>query len=191
VPNPVAAVPLAASPPAARFLFAGRLTEDKGTGVLLDAAARMRSGARITVLGGGRDEPSMRARIAAEDLPVDLRGFVAPKVVGAELAAATAVVVPSRWPENGPLAIMEAAAHGVPAVVSDLGAMAELVQDRRTGRTFAPGDGAALAGILDELAGDAAAARALGLAARERVRSEHAEERHLQRLLGAYASVAA
>jgi glycosyltransferase involved in cell wall biosynthesis len=76
-------------------------------------------------------------------------------------------------------------------VVSDLGAMAELVQDRRTGRTFAPGDGAALAGILDELAGDAAAARALGLAARERVRSEHAEERHLQRLLGAYASVAA
>jgi glycosyltransferase involved in cell wall biosynthesis len=86
---------------------------------------------------------------------------------------------------------MEAAAHGVPAVVSDLGAMAELVQDGRTGRTVAPGDGAALARALDDLAARPAHARQLGLAARERVRAEHAEERHLAGLLDAYRAAAA
>jgi glycosyltransferase involved in cell wall biosynthesis len=191
VPNPVRPTPLAPAPAAPRFVFAGRLTEDKGVDVLLDAAAGMRSGARITVLGSGRGEAEMRERIAAQALRVDLRGFVAPEAVAGEFAAATAVVVPSLWPENGPLAIMEAGAHGVPAVVSDLGAMAELVRDGRTGRTFPPGDGVALARILDGLAADPRAARALGVAARERVLDEHAEERHLDLLLDAYAAAAA
>lgn len=46
------------------------------------------------------------------------------------------VVVPSIWWENSPLVIQEAFAHGRPVICSDIGGMAEKVQDGVTGLHF-------------------------------------------------------
>jgi glycosyltransferase involved in cell wall biosynthesis len=187
VPNAVARAPGAGPHPApARFMFAGRLTEDKGLDVLLCAARQLRGVARIAVLGGGRHEGAVRARVAAERLPVDVLGPGAPERVVHELCASTAAVLPSLWFENCPLAVLEAAARGIPAVVSDLGAMPELVEHRRTGLLVRPGNPAALADALLELAGDTALARELGRRARRRVRERHGEADYLARVTSAY-----
>jgi hypothetical protein len=50
------------------------------------------------------------------------------------------LVVPSIWLENAPLTILEAFLAGVPVVCSDLGGMAEMVEDGVSGLRFRPGD---------------------------------------------------
>ncbi|MBW3607991.1 MAG: glycosyltransferase [Actinobacteria bacterium] len=191
VPNAVPpAPPAGAPPPAARFVFSGRLTEDKGLDVLLDAAARLRGVARIAVLGTGRREQAVRARVAAERLPVDVLGHVSPARVGHELSRSTAAVLPSLWYENCPLAILEAAARGIPVVASDLGGMRELVEHRRTGLLVAAGDADALAGALLGLADDGAWSRALGARARARVVAQHGEDAYLAAITAAYRQAA-
>jgi glycosyltransferase involved in cell wall biosynthesis len=54
------------------------------------------------------------------------------------------VVVPSIWYENSPNVILEAFAHRTPVVASDLGGMAELVEDGVNGLRFTPGDASSL-----------------------------------------------
>ena len=92
-----------------------------------------------------------------------------PAVGEAELAAlytgALAVVAPSHLEGFG-LPPLEAAAHGTPAVVSDLAAFAETLGDAAL--RVAPGDAEALATALLEMAGDPALRARLGAAARER-----------------------
>jgi glycosyltransferase involved in cell wall biosynthesis len=50
------------------------------------------------------------------------------------------LVVPSIWYENSPNVILEAFAHQTPVMASNLGGMAELVEDLKTGILFAPND---------------------------------------------------
>jgi glycosyltransferase involved in cell wall biosynthesis len=59
------------------------------------------------------------------------------------------VVVPSVWYENAPLVISEAFAFNVPVLASDLGGMAELLNDgKRGGALFKPGDYRSLASAV-------------------------------------------
>jgi glycosyltransferase involved in cell wall biosynthesis len=60
--------------------------------------------------------------------------------VATEMRSARALVFPSEWYEGFPVTIAEAFAHGLPVIASRLGAMAELVEEGRTGLLFRPGD---------------------------------------------------
>jgi glycosyltransferase involved in cell wall biosynthesis len=64
------------------------------------------------------------------------------------------VAVPSVWYENSPNTILEAFAHRTPVLVSDLGGMAELVEDGVNGLRFAPGSAPSLAARLRQLMDD-------------------------------------
>ena len=55
------------------------------------------------------------------------------------------IVVPSRWYENSPNVILEAFAHRTPVIATNLGGMAELIDEGHTGLLFDPGDSASLA----------------------------------------------
>lgn len=61
------------------------------------------------------------------------------------------LVVPSIWYENSPNVILEAFAHHTPVIASNLGGMAELVSDQKTGLLFAPNDVADLAEKLKRI----------------------------------------
>ena len=49
------------------------------------------------------------------------------------------LLVPSEWYETFGMVIIEAFACGIPVFASRLGAMAELIEDGKTGRLFTPG----------------------------------------------------
>ena len=74
--------------------------------------------------------------------------------VRAALDRAQVLVVPSQWPENAPLIILEARARGCPVIATDLGGTREILQDGRDGRLVPLGDEAALcsalASVLDQ-----------------------------------------
>jgi glycosyltransferase involved in cell wall biosynthesis len=61
------------------------------------------------------------------------------------------LAVPSIWWENSPLILLSALAHNVPAIVSDLGGMTEVVRDGENAFTFEVGNAASLAIVLRQI----------------------------------------
>ena len=187
LPNPVPLPDRAGEPATPPYVaFTGRLVEEKGIRVLLDAAARLPDGVHVKALGSGRLAEEVADRVARDRLPVDLLGLGTPADAAALLRGASAAVLPSLWWENCPMAVLEAAALGVPVVASAVGGLPELVEDGVTGRLVPPGDAPALAGALSAVVTDPAAARRLGAAARERVRLRHDPGAHVGALLEVY-----
>jgi glycosyltransferase involved in cell wall biosynthesis len=195
-PGRIAVIPHAVALPPERgddqgyLLFAGRLVPEKGLRALLRALRELR-GARLVIAGDGPLRAELERAAAASDGRLAVLGRVAPAELARLLAGARALVLPSEWPENAPLAALEALAQGVPVVAAAIGGIPELVRDGENGRLVPPGDAGALAAALAALLGDRAGAAALGRAGRARVRAEHAPERWLARHLALYDEVAA
>ena len=102
------------------------------------------------------------------------------------VAGALATVVPSRWYENQPMTILESYALEVPAVVTAMGGMPELVEAGTDGLVVPHDDPAALAAALAELADDPHLAMTMGAKGRARLAAEFAPDLHLQRLERVY-----
>jgi glycosyltransferase involved in cell wall biosynthesis len=142
------------------LLFFGLIRRHKGLDVLVSALpeiARRVPDVRLVVAGDPL-EPVDSVRGLAQALRVEDRiewklGFVPDSDVAALLAGATAVVLPYReiW-NSGVLAL--AIGHGRPAVVSDLGAMGEIVDEFGAGRVVPAEDPGALASACADLLTD-------------------------------------
>lgn len=158
------------------ILFIGRFVEMKGVAVLAAAIGRLRArGVRapVVLIGDGPDRAQVAQSLAA--LPdVSLPGWQSQAQIRVALAQARLVCVPSVVARSGeqeglPSVAVEAMAQGVPVVASGDAGVSGLIVDGVNGRIFASRDAAALAAAIEELLGDAAAARAMGEAARATV----------------------
>ncbi|MCW5827811.1 MAG: glycosyltransferase [Deltaproteobacteria bacterium] len=138
--------------------FAGTLAPHKGAHVLIEAFrnlfGRTRSPVALRIFGNRSHFPSYVRMLdsLARGLPVEWAGPFDDAGRDAAYRSLDVLVVPSLWWENSPLTIHEAWQRGVPAVVSDLGGMRELVTDETL--RFPAGDATALAGRLVHLAVD-------------------------------------
>jgi glycosyltransferase involved in cell wall biosynthesis len=119
----------------------GRLDIEKGIEVLLQAAAR--TGVTLTLVGDG----PLRA-LAQTQENCRITGWISPEDVLAELDKARCLVFPSLWYEAYGLVVAEAAARGVPSIVSTISAAAERVVDGVHGWHVRPGDAEDLARCL-------------------------------------------
>lgn len=125
----------------------GRLTEQKGFDVLIDAVRRLDAEdvpIETVIAGDGPDRAALAAR--ASGLAVELRGFV--EDVPAFHAELSAFCLPSRW-EGLPFALLEAMMSGLPCVASDVGDVGLALDG--AGLVVPPGDASALASALGEL----------------------------------------
>jgi glycosyltransferase involved in cell wall biosynthesis len=155
-------------------LAAGRLSPEKGFGVLLDAAAaflRDHPGAGLALFGEGALRPDLERQVRRLGLAgrVVLPGF---RTDLDALVAAADVVVLSSFTEGLPNVALEASAAGVPVVATAVGGNPEVVADGETGFLVPPGDPALLAARVGELVGDPDLRSRLGAAGRGRMR-EH------------------
>ena len=147
-----------------RFGFFGQLVDDKGVQVLLKAVALLRARGftdfRVDI-NAGHDRyasEAVRAEIRAfreaeENLPVAERlvffnGEYETATLGARMERIDWCVVPSVWWETFVLVISEAWMFGKPVICSNVGAMAERVEDEVNGLLFEMGDPAALADTI-------------------------------------------
>jgi glycosyltransferase involved in cell wall biosynthesis len=169
--------------PGRRFVYFGRLSREKGIATLIRAAARAEVG--LDVIGTGPADADLRALAADGD--VRFLGFLAGEKLHAAVSAARAVVVPSEWYENAPLAVLEGAALGKPLLVARIGGLPELVVDNESGWSFEPGSVTELAAALRRIAdlpdADVAAA---GMAARRRIEDEFSPQCYLDRIRTVY-----
>lgn len=155
-------------------VFAGRLAEEKGIAEVATLAAAL-PGRRIDVYGDG----AARHLLAAAR-NVTLHGALPRENVHAALAQAGVVIVPSRWPENQPYAVLEAQLLARPVVASAVGGVPELIDDDVDGRLVPPGNAPALIDAVRRVFDGGGAAAAMGQRARARVQREHAPERWFQ-----------
>jgi glycosyltransferase involved in cell wall biosynthesis len=143
---------------------------EKGHAVLLDALVRLRArvpDVALQLVGTGYMEPTLRARAAAMGDAVDFLGVL--HDVRPVLEASDVVVLPSQL-EALPTVLLEAGAMGRPVVATRVGGIPEIVEDGRTGLLVDVGDPDALADQLAQLLLDPPRARAMGCAARARVK---------------------
>jgi glycosyltransferase involved in cell wall biosynthesis len=176
--------------PGDRFVYVGRLSAEKGVHTLVEAAAA--AGVPLDVIGTGPAEGALReaaARVGNGRADVRFLGYLSGAALRHAVASARAVVMPSEWYENAPLAVLEAYALGKPVIASAIGGLPELIDDE-TGWTFSAGSTEALTDRLRRVADLAdSALRSVGMAARQRVRREFSPERYLDSVRTIYERV--
>ncbi len=150
-----------------RVAFVGRLAEQKGVDVLLEALARGPAAIRLVLLGDGPWRHRLEERAARPDLMGRVVFAGAREDVPALLPAFDLLVLPSRWEGFG-LAAVEGMAAGLPVVGTQVDGPRDVVLDGVTGLLVPPEDPAALAGALGRVAADRELARRLAEAGRRR-----------------------
>jgi glycosyltransferase involved in cell wall biosynthesis len=152
----IAIVPNFASDPGPRtrsasdsdeVLFVGRLSNEKGIRVLLDAWSQLADPhLRLTVVGSGPLLEEVKAKASGS---IKVVGWLEPADVLQHMLSARALVVPSLWYEVQPLVVLEALACGLPVLYSNLGALGEIVGDG--GSPFSAGSPSHLVTRLSEM----------------------------------------
>ena len=132
-------------------LFIGRLTHQKGLDTLLEAMHTLKLGGYNLQLHLVGDGPLHKILVeTTERLNLSDRIFfegpVAPSYISEKLASADLFILPSRF-EGMPGALLEAIAHGVPAVVTRVSGSEEVI-DPSIGWTVPAGDSSALADAI-------------------------------------------
>jgi glycosyltransferase involved in cell wall biosynthesis len=116
---------------------------------------------------------------------VEMLGHLTRPELERALAPAWVLAVPSVYDEPFANTAVESMMRGTAVVASAVGGSVELVEDRRTGRLFAAGDVAVLAGLLGDYARDASLRRSHGAAGRAAAVARFS----LDRMVAAYQSL--
>lgn len=170
-------------PPSASrtFLFIGRLSPEKGIGVLLEAWKAMRrpADARLLLVGSGD-----RTEGLAEG--VTCTGHLNRNRVNELLGEARAVILPSICYETFGNTVVEGFSRGRPAIVSSIGALPGLVENGVTGLRFEPGDSNQLAARMETLLESDSLCDRLGAKARAEYSSHYSDEANYRTLARIY-----
>ena len=152
-----------------RLVAVGALVAEKGMDVAIGSIAEL-PGAELVVLGDGPGRDRLE-RLAEHRCPGRVRFLGSVPDVARHLASADAMLLASRGGDSMPAVLIEAGFAGLPAVSTDVGAIAEVVLDGVTGFVVARDDHAAFDAAVRRLVEDPALRSRLGAAAREHCRS--------------------
>jgi len=166
-----------ARPGESAILFVGRLVWEKGLQVAIRALRLLREGgraARLFVVGTGDTERYREiARDEAVAGAVEFLGYLDDAALMRTYRDADVVVIPSLYEPFGIVAL-EALGAGKPTVVSDVGGLADIVEDGVTGRKVPPDDPQALAEAIAGLLTSPSLMAKLGASGREMVERRYA-----------------
>ena len=127
-----------------RLGYVGGIIPQKGLDILLRALALVKSGdVELKVIGGFHGPSAFHRDVLAlgkTDSRVEFLGHLDPVRVCEEMQQFDLLCLPSLVPETFSLALHEASALGVPALVSDLGAPSAHVAAHGVGQVLAFGD---------------------------------------------------
>ena len=170
-----------------RFVCVGRLSEEKGQLLLLQAAAQLAAEGmayELVLAGDGPLRREIEARIAQHRLNEHVRitGWISNDQVRDEILASRALVLPS-FSEGIPVVIMEAMALTRPVIATFVGGIPELVSPGEHGWLVPAGDVHALVNAMRScLNAPVDTLRRMGSAARARAIESHNVEVEAARL---------
>ena len=130
------------------LLFVGRLAVEKGIGTMLEAMELVNPAVRLKIAGDGPLADKVAAA-AGRNPRIQYLGRVPQKKALELMGASRFVLVPSEWYETFGRVAAESFSRGTPVIASGIGAIAEIVEDGRTGFLYRPGDPHDLARAID------------------------------------------
>ncbi|OGI22525.1 MAG: hypothetical protein A2808_03440 [Candidatus Moranbacteria bacterium RIFCSPHIGHO2_01_FULL_55_24] len=156
LPNPLLS-PAPVMAPVSRhpdqFLFFGRLSQEKGVGMLLEAFTLLGPEKRLVIVGDGPERQRLEHLSQEKGLAdrVQFTGALYGSELEAKKAESQAVILPSLWYENLPYVLTESLQSGCLVIASESGGMAERIRHGENGFLFEMGDTRGLADIIRDL----------------------------------------
>jgi len=120
------------------YLFAGRLSPEKGLGTVLSTFAALPQ-EKLVVAGSGPEEAKWREQYQTSP-NITFLGHLTGESLFKVFHEAKAFIIPSEWYENMPYALLEALGYGLPVIASNLGGMSERIIDGKNGFLFEAGN---------------------------------------------------
>lgn len=176
-------------------LFVGRLAEEKGVADLIAAYRHSQSLGTsnhrlppLKIVGDGPLKEELIAEVQQAGLAdrITFLGRQDKTQVLNLMQMAQVLVFPSIWYEGFPLTLAEAFACGLPAIVPNLGSMAEIVQPNVTGFHFRSRDVEDLAGVILAAVSDNDRLQRLSRQARTTYEQNYTAKINYDRLLEIY-----
>lgn len=126
------------------LLYFGRLSEEKGIEVLIEAFSKAKAngiGFDLKVAGEGplRQTLEEKSRHVCTSGAIEFLGFKTGDELRSLVKGAAFTVVPSTWYENMPYSVVESLAAGTPVIGSGIGGIPELIENGKTGLVASPG----------------------------------------------------
>jgi glycosyltransferase involved in cell wall biosynthesis len=175
-------------PEKARLLAVGRLEEQKGFDVAVQAMAlvvRAEAAAHLSIAGDGHRRRQLADQISALGL-TDAVSLLGPRDDVHELMLGADILIhPARWEGFG-LVLLEAMRAGLPIVSTKTGAIPEVVADGATGTLVPPNDPDQLAAAILELIRNPARRREMGVAGFRRLKELFSPEQMARRVAVIY-----
>lgn len=166
-------------------VFVGRLSEEKGIHTLLRAWDSIEEPLSLKIVGDGPLAEYVQSA-AAKDSRIEWLGRRPFEDTLSIIGHAACLVMPSIWYETFGRTIVEAFAKSTPVIVSNLGAMKELVEDGRTGLHVEAGDPRQLATAVRKLLTDKDRLGKMRIAARDAFEKQFTSQHNYQQLMVIY-----
>ena len=171
------------------FLYFGRISEEKGLKVLIEAVKGIPNG-KLLIVGEGPTRKELETYAGLVDsLNIHFLGFKTGNELKRIVEDAMFVVLPSIWYENFPYAILEAFASGKPVIASSIGGIPELIQNGVNGLLFEPGNAEDLREKILFLLTNRDIIGQLGKAAVETIRQEFNSSNHYEKTWEIYRKI--
>ncbi len=153
-------------------LFVGRLDREKNLDLLIDGFAQGGGGATLVVAGDGPERQRMEGLATASGAGEKIRFLGATTDVRQVLCAGDVFLLPS-YSEGISNALLEAMAHGLPAIATAVGGNRRVISSPSVGVLVPPGDAAAMGAALRDLLTEPSRAARVGAAARRHVEENY------------------
>ncbi len=139
------------------FAVVGRFVREKGIRLFIEALAMLRQDGlkfKAKLIGDGPERANIEAQLKAAQLEsmVKIAGYLSREELAAAVSDVSVVVMPSVWEETAGLAAIEQMMRGRLVLCSDIGGLAEIVDD--VGLKFRAGNATALAACLRRAVAD-------------------------------------
>ena len=166
-------------------LYVGRLSVEKGLDILLKAWQYLDKKVPLKIVGDG-PLADLVVKATKKYPHIEWLGRRPLKEVYQLMGEAMFLVFPSKWYETFGRVAVEAFAKGTPVIASNLGAIAELVEDNKTGLHFRPGDSQDLATKVQSLLEHPTQLNKMRYAVRAEFEAKYTEQKNYSRLIEIY-----
>ena len=134
-----------------KALFIGALMEHKGVRTLLKAWKKLPK-VELTIIGDGDLREEMKSFCTQNQLKnIIFRGYLNHAEIAEELLNTSFLIMPSECYETFGLSVIESFSAGKPVIASSIGALKVLIEAKKTGLLFKPGDVSELVSCVKEI----------------------------------------
>lgn len=179
--------PIAPLPESFSMLSIGRLCEQKGQMVIVEAIRLLKQQGTIVnckIVGDGELRPIIESKISEYDLAsqISILGWKSSEEIQSLIDSSSILLLPS-FAEGLPVVIMESLARARPALTTYIAGIPELIEDGENGWLVPAGDTVALAEAIDKAASTPIPVlEEMGLRGKAAIIDQHSARKEAQKL---------